>query len=235
MKRIIERMVKTIYPDVCPNCDKVTGYVGLCKECEGTFKIVKSPICAICGRSLEDSGELYCCECKVERHLFKRNISVFEYKGDIKECIYRFKYADMRCYSEYFASVADQRYENVLKNWRIDAIVPVPMYKKKQRQRGYNQAEEFAKSLSRLCEVRVENKLLIRRKPTAPMKSLSKQQRYENLKKAFGVNKIREMPCRVLIVDDIFTTGSTMDACARVLLKAGVKEVYGMCVATGSV
>ena len=66
------------------------------------------------------------------------------------------------------------------------------------------------------------------------MKTLNKQQRYENLKKAFYVNKNKEVPKRVLIVDDIFTTGSTLDACARVLLKAGVEKVYGLCITTGA-
>jgi predicted amidophosphoribosyltransferase len=80
----------------------------------------------------------------------------------------------------------------------------------------------------------MDSKLLVRSKDTLPMKTLSKQQRYENLKKAFIVNKKRQKYKRVLIVDDIFTTGSTLDACARVLRKNGVEVVYGMCISSGS-
>ena len=229
----MKRLIKAFYPDVCPRCDKVIGRVGLCEDCKGTFRRIQQPICGVCGRTMSEDG-FSCEECKRIKHYFKRNVSVFEYRGDIKETIYRFKYGNMRCYAEFFAAEAIKRYGKLLKAWKIDAIVPVPMYKPKQRKRGYNQAEEFARSLAKACGIKMDNKLLVRLKDTLPMKTLSKQQRYENLKKAFIVNKKRQKYKRVLIVDDIFTTGSTLDACARVLRKNGVEVVYGMCISSGS-
>ena len=231
---MIKKIIKAFYPEVCPNCNAVVREVGLCKDCKDAFRLIEEPFCAVCGRPVGSESIYMCDDCKTTKHYFKRNVSTFEYRGSIKECIYRFKYANMRCYSEYFAKETIKRYGKLLKTWNIDAIVAVPMYAKKQRKRGYNQAEEFAKALAKVSGIKTCNKLLIRRKDTAPMKTLNKQQRYENLKKAFYVNKNKEIPKRVLIVDDIFTTGSTLDACARVLLKAGVEKVYGLCITTGA-
>ncbi|MCR5429713.1 MAG: ComF family protein [Eubacterium sp.] len=229
----MNKLIKAFYPDVCPRCDKVIGRVGLCEDCKDSFKYIKNPTCAICGRTMSEDG--FCCEdCTKIEHFFKRNVSVFEYRGDIKECIYRFKYSNMRCYAEFFAEEAVKRYWKLLKMWKVDCIVPVPMYKNKQKKRGYNQAEEFAKSLSKITSIKMDAKYLKRRKDTVPMKTLSKQQRYENLKKAFVVNKDRSTYKRVLVVDDIFTTGSTIDACAKVLRKNGVEVVYSLCIASGS-
>ena len=230
---MIRKIIRAFYPEVCPNCGKVVKDIGLCKDCEESFRFIQSPTCAICGRPVDNEGVYICDECKNTKHYFKRNISTFEYKGDIKECIYRFKYANMRCYSDFFALSSYRRYGKIIKSWNVDVIVPVPMYKKKQRKRGYNQAEEFAKALSRMTGVKVDSKLLIRRKDTVPMKSLSKQQRYENLKQAFAVRGKSNYK-RVLVVDDIFTTGSTIDACARVLKKNGVETVYSFCITSGS-
>ena len=229
----MKRLIKAFYPDVCPNCDKVIGRVGLCVDCKGTFRVLKQPICGVCGRTMSEDGFL-CEECKRIEHYFKRNVSVFEYRGDIKESIYRFKYGNMRCYAEFFATEAVKRYGKLLKSWKIDAIVPVPMYKPKQRKRGYNQAEEFARALARASGIKMDNKLIVRSKDTLPMKTLSKQQRYENLLKAFKVNKDRLKYKRVMVVDDIFTTGSTIDACARALKKCNIETVYGLCIASGS-
>lgn len=228
----MKRLIKAFFPDVCPRCDKVTGKVGLCKDCQNTFKYVKKPTCGICGRTMDSDG-FRCIDCEKIKHYFKRNVSVFEYKGDIKETIYRFKYSNMRCYAEFFGAEAMKRYGKLLKTWKIEAIIPVPMYKLKQRKRGYNQAEEFARSLAKASGIKVDTKLLIRRKDTVPMKTLSKQQRYENLLKAFKVSS-KPTYKRVLVVDDIFTTGSTIDACARVLRQNGVENVYGLCIASGS-
>ena len=229
----MKKLIKAFYPDVCPRCDKVIGRVGLCEDCKDSFKYIKQPICGICGRTMDEDG-FSCPDCRKIKHYFKRNVSVFEYRGDIKECIYRFKYSNMRCYGEFFAAEAIKRYGKLLKTWKVDCIVPVPMYKPKQRKRGYNQAEEFAKFLSKASGIKVDAKLLIRAKDTVPMKTLSKQQRYENLLKAFKIRNDRPTYKRVLVVDDIFTTGSTIDACARVLKKNGVEVVYGLCIASGS-
>ena len=230
---MISKIVKAFYPEVCPNCGRVVKDIVLCKDCKDSFKYIKNPACAICGRPVDNESIYICGDCKITKHYFKRNLSTFEYRGDIKECIYRFKYANMRCYAKFFAKLSYKRYRKILMGWNLDAIVPVPMYRKKQRKRGYNQAEEFAKALSRETGIKTDSRLLIRRRDTVPMKTLSKQQREENLKKAFIVNKNRELPKRVLIVDDIFTTGSTLDACAKALKKAGVEEVYGFCIASG--
>lgn len=238
MKKIFNRVANSVvtafYPSVCVSCGQVVKGIGLCEDCKQTFKMVKEPTCSVCGKYLKGDG-LMCEDCKDIDHIFKRNVSLFEYKGAIKEAIYKFKYANKRSSAEFFAFVAEGNYGKLLEEWNIDAIVPVPMWSKKAVSRGYNQAEEFGFCLSKYTGIKIDKTLLIRNKNTVPMKGLSNQKRYENLKSAFSVDvKEAKRYRNVLVVDDIFTTGTTIDACARVLKRAGVEKVYSMCIATGS-
>ena len=124
--------------------------------------------------------------------------------------------------------------KNKLKEWNVQAIIPVPMYKDKEIKRGYNQAEVFGRALSKETGIALDDKCIIRKKSTVPQKKLSNEMRKINLQKAFGVDrKICSEYKTVLLVDDIYTTGSTFDACAKVLKVAGVEKVYCLSVAVG--
>ena len=111
-----------------------------------------------------------------------------------------------------------------------DAVVPVPVHKSKYRERGYNQAEILANGIGKRLGIPVMPDFLVRSKKTLPQKQLSDKERLKNLQEAFMVNKkagcCLSMPAKVLLVDDIYTTGSTIEACTNVLLKHCVKHVY---------
>jgi len=115
----------------------------------------------------------------------------------------------------------------------IEVIVPVPMFAAKKRSRGYNQAEVFARALGRECAVPVEEKLVVRTKNTMPQKSLNDKQRKDNLKGAFQVRTNIVKYSKILLVDDIYTTGATIDAIAELLKKSGAKEVYFLSICVG--
>ena len=119
-----------------------------------------------------------------------------------------------------------QRWENWMREKRIEAIVPVPMYSKKERYRGYNQAALFGRALSEKMDIPCIPRLMIRVKDTRPQKELNGRERENNVKNAFQSPDNVVKYKRILIVDDIYTTGSTIEACARALRASGISRVY---------
>lgn len=235
-KNIIKALEKIFFPNICPICGTVIRpKERICAECIAKVKIVKEPKCQKCGKKLETDEKLFCTDCDGVKHVFDRGICIFEYTDELKKSLYGFKYDNKRCYSDLFGYTGAEKYRRLLKQWKVERILPVPMYRKKQQKRGYNQAETFGQDLSEYTGIKLDYKCLVRVRETKPQKGLSKEERYRNLQKAFGVDMERVKGVKsVLLVDDIYTTGSTIDACAKVLKAAGVKKVYFMCVAGGT-
>ena len=125
------------------------------------------------------------------------------------------------------------RMEGKRRLWKPDALVPIPLHKRKLKTRGYNQAELVARELSRYWGIPVVNNLIVRCKNTKPMKGIVGTDRQNNLKKAFklGVNDVKLNT--IIIIDDIYTTGSTIDAVSKVCLDAGISKVYFLTVSIG--
>ncbi len=159
--------------------------------------------------------------------------ALYLYKGAIKTTMYRFKYSNKREYAVFFAKKAVQMYGAWMKERGIEVIVPVPMYLPKQKRRGYNQAESFAKELAKLTGVPVADDLVKRVKDTEPLKGLNPSERKNNLKNAFQKGKSIVQYSHILVVDDIYTTGSTAQAVAKELIKQGVSHVYFMSICMG--
>ena len=118
-------------------------------------------------------------------------------------------------------------------SWKVDALVPVPLHPTRKRKRGYNQAELLALEIGKQLGLLVENNWLIRTKNTVPQKLLNGQERRNNLKKAFKLCRNDVKLKSIIVIDDIYTTGSTMDAVAQVLKNAGIERVYCVCAAIG--
>ena len=116
----------------------------------------------------------------------------------------------------------------------IEAFIPVPIHRKRQEARGYNQSYEYAKVLSELTHIPVDSKLILRQINTIPLKKLRPNERQKNLKKAFKLNRNDVKFRRVCIVDDIYTTGATISSIAELLKSAGVTEVYFVAIAIGT-
>ncbi|MCR4611258.1 MAG: ComF family protein [Lachnospiraceae bacterium] len=226
-----------IFPDRCVACDKVLDFNrrkrGFCEECARDIRYAIEPVCKMCGKSIVDSNGELCEDCRRRRHYFVQSKGVYVYEGGIKSAMYRFKYSNRRCYKYTFSRDAVLMHSSWIKDRRIDAIVPVPMYPKKKRQRGYNQAEVIAVQLSKELDIPVYCDIVTRNRLTTPMKGLNDKERQKNLKNAFNFCKKGLQLKRVLLVDDIYTTGSTLDSVAKVLLEGGIKEVYGLCLCVG--
>ena len=134
---------------------------------------------------------------------------------------------------DFYGEEALHRYEKWILNKKIQVIVPIPLHKKRQRVRGYNQAELFARVIGARLGIPVCADLMIREKNTVPQKELNEAERKNNLKNAFKITKNIVHLSYILLVDDIYTTGSTIDAAALALKKAGGTHIYFICVSSG--
>lgn len=173
-----------------------------------------------------------CADCAKYPHLFTEGRSLYEYEGPVREMVYRFKYKGRKSYADAFAADAALLWGEWIKA-AADCIVPVPMNRQKLRERGYDQADVLARALSAETGIKYIHALERTRK-TVPMKTLTRSQRQNNLKNAFQVSDFDVELKKVLLVDDIYTTGSTLDECARALLEKGAAEVNGIYISTGS-
>ncbi|MBR5637719.1 MAG: ComF family protein [Pseudobutyrivibrio sp.] len=237
IKSIIYRMLGILYPKRCVACDKVLlkieKEIGFCRECAGKIKLVGPVACMKCGGPLLDDRKEFCNNCAQAPKAFTQGKAIYQYTGNMKNAMYRFKYGNRRCYGRTFAEHALHYYGGWIKSKNIEVIVPVPMYEKKEKKRGYNQATVLAKALSDMTGIPVADKIVRREKETEAMKQLNALKRKKNLLNAFSLQKNVVQFKKVLIVDDIYTTGTTMDEVAKVLKAGGVDEVFGISVCIG--
>ena len=230
-----EVLLAVLFPRRCPICDElvILGEV-ICTKCEEKLPYLKEPMCKKCGKQLaiEMERREYCSDCARKAHFFRQGKGLFSYQKEMKRSMYRFKYGNRGEYAEFFARTAMERYGDWVKSREIEAVIPVPMYVGKKRLRGYNQAEVFAKCLGVELGLPVEVRLVKRVKNTTPQKELSEKQRKDNLKGAFQVRTNIVKYKKILLVDDIYTTGTT-DAMSECLLERGVEEVFFLSICIG--
>ncbi len=237
LRQITEVIRRVVFPPQCPCCGKLLSFDeygdGFCRPCKGKIRYVHEPTCKVCGKALNDPVEEYCNDCKKVRHVFTQSKAVYIYDGGIKNAMYRLKYGNHKDFARVFARDMAKMHGKYLKYREIDLIVPVPMNAAKRRTRGYDQAALLARELASETGLCFSDKVLVRARKTRPQKELNDVERRKNLKNAFKMGRSSVKSRKVLLVDDIYTTGSTMDACAEVLMKAGARAVYGMTVVVG--
>ena len=225
--------------------------------CESKLKPVMGAVCMQCGRPLDNEVAECCYDCqrlwrqsrvhasgkclswkeyasKGEAFTaLRQGKALFLYQGPIKETMYRFKYSNKREYADYFARIAVEKYGDWIRSKQIQVIVPVPMYMPKQKKRGYNQAESFARALGSVLNIPVDATLVKRVKDTTPQKELNDLERKNNLKSAFQKAENIVQYSHILVVDDIYTTGSTAMAVAEALRKTNDCQVYFLSICIG--
>ncbi len=232
-----------LYPARCPVCDGVVGIFELRngkirkthyihRQCLKKIEYVRGATCMKCGKPLGDGDGEYCIDCMRVRHNYDRGFSVFMYRS-ISGSIYRFKYLGRKEYALFYALATKKILGRKIKKLGIEAIVPVPMYRKKEKRRGYNQAEVYARALSDVLDIPFYPRVIERIKDTQPMKELDFSRRRNNLKKAFNIPENDVKFNSVLIVDDIYTTGSTIDEIAHEFRMAGVSDIYFLTLSIG--
>ena len=182
---------------------------------------------------VKDEETEYCSDCSRQKHVYDQACALYEYSKNVKESIYRFKYYNKQEYAGIYAKQMADRCGRMIRMWSPDVIIPVPIHISKYKERGFNQAGLIAQALGRAMQIPVDEEYLVRIVKTQPMKELSNRERIKNLQNAFQVRGKVVRYRKVLIVDDIYTTGATFDACAAVLKDAGVSQVYGISLCVG--
>ena len=228
-----------IYPENCQLCGEQAataraGYV--CRRCRSQVRFIRPPFCERCGLPFE--GDLTtpfeCANCREMELHFSAARSAVAARGVVLEIIHRYKYQRAIWFEPFLADLFLHETVPALRGQQWDLIVPVPLHPLKQREREFNQAERLAAHLSTATQIPMNNKVLRRVVFTGTQTRLTRRERAANMRNAFalrdGARLNRE---RVVLVDDVFTTGATTSACAQVLLAAGAREVCVWTVARG--
>ena len=223
-----------LFPRRCPVCGGVAMPKGrlICPACLKQLSFVSSPACMKCGKEIGSREQEYCADCIRRKKSFTRGFALLNYDSRAAVSMAAVKYHNKREYLDFYARAAALRFEKQFRQAGIQVIVPVPVHASRLKTRGFNQAAVLAEKLSAELGLPWEE-LLIRVKKTDPQKSLGSAERLKNLRGAFEAEQEAGKWERVLLVDDIYTTGSTAEICSRALLKTGVKQVFVFAVCIG--
>ncbi len=238
LSEILYGMRHAVYPQECPVCHKKVAYglsLGAHPECYRKLKRVVSPMCMCCGKPLVSFRQEYCYDCLQHERTFEGGHGLWIYDGYSSGSVFAFKYEGKQSYARFYVRALLYFYGDWIRQIGPDQLVPVPLSREKLRSRGFNQAGLLAEGLGEELNIPVNTKGLVRVRDTAAQKTLGKDERRMNISGAFsGRAKEFEGVRKVLLIDDIYTTGSTVRACTKALKEAGVKKVWFLTLCIGS-
>lgn len=236
LSRLYAGFLDLLYPRRCPVCSEIVMPKGnlICPGCMEKLSFVRRPVCKCCGKEIVSPEAQYCFDCTRHPHSFDSGMALINYNDTASRSMALIKYHGRREYLDFYAEAMFRRFDPAIRRLSPDCIVPVPVHKSRLKRRGFNQAQELAVRISEKTGIPLRNEFLKRTKKTLPQKELDAGARLKNLEQAFVCEKL---PCKVqtvLLVDDIYTTGSTMEACARALKNAGAGRIIPAVICIGS-
>jgi len=230
-KEIVSGLAGILFPPECPACGTILiadGEHPFCPECLSTIRFITSPLCASCGLPFTETGGAnhLCEECILSTPPFSMARALGSYEGALLDAIHLFKYHGKVSIGEAVGRMMAKACYDSLAAGDYPLIIPVPLHPKKLRERGFNQALILARQISKRFSVPIDFTTLRRVIHTESQVSLSGRQRMANVRGAFEVTgRSRIENKKILLVDDVYTTGSTVKECSRILVKNGAKEV----------
>lgn len=240
-------MFAVLFPSNCRLCRAPLALIStlpVCKDCLRRLRPIAGPVCAACGERLtsvylsERDGAPLCGMCLRVEPVFTRASAYGSYEAGLRDLIHLLKYQHVRPAANVLGRMLAEVVAELREAFsdRPPIVVPVPLHLAKLRQRGFNQSELIARAALKLkpdgLDLRLNTALLVRQKPTESQTGLTPHQRRENVRGAFRIQRPAEVDGRdVLLVDDVFTTGTTASECARVLRRAGAQRVFVVTVA----
>ena len=214
------------FPRWCISCGKEGNYI--CGSCRENLPVITPPVCPGCGRPQPRAS--ICNNCNAASSELDGVRSPFVFDGVIRQAILELKYRNLRALVPLLASLL----HDYLKEYPIpgDVLVPVPLHPKRRRERGYNQSALIAKELGKLNDLPIVTDCLVRRSHALPQtRSAGIDERYKNVSNAFTCLDSRLRDNQVILIDDVSTSGATLDACARVCKSAGATSAWGLTMA----
>ncbi|TCS95645.1 ComF family protein [Hazenella coriacea] len=222
-------------PPTCWGCQSTRSKSAkrkLCEPCQDLIREIQNPICQVCGRAFKDSAMELCLDCmRVLEEERIVNRSAVQYTDGVKQLFQLFKYRGLESLSvpigEWMADVMIRHFSNL----PIAMITYVPLHRDRLRERGFNQAELLAHVIAKKTDIFASH-LLVRTLPTASQSRRGRSERLRSLKQAFALNESVDpllfQKKSLILVDDVYTTGTTIRECAKVLKQAGAEQVYSI-------
>lgn len=222
--RLVSSLVEVAFPPVCGNCRRLGSLI--CDDCRGAMAEVPQPVCPCCGRG-QTAHESTCEVCAHHALSLRQVRAALLYAEPTTTLIHQMKYEGYFALAQPLGRIMVERWPAW--SMSVDLIVPVPLHEKRERRRGYNQANLLAQHLAAGVGLPVESRALIRTRHTRPQVELGPQERAENVRDAFAADERHVAGRHVLLVDDVFTTGATMVSAAGALLGGGAAAVSAYC------
>ncbi len=234
---ILKNISDIIFPPQCINCATIlqsSKEKVFCPTCREQIKYLTQSLCPVCGMAfLNSPAESHLCgNCLENRPFFSCARAVASYETIILDAIHKFKYGhDLSIGSALASFLTDFSFPD-FKFQTFHLLIPVPMHIKKLRERGFNQSLILANTLGKKQQINVNFSLLKRRKSTLTQTGLNKKEREQNIKGAFEVSDNKNIAGKnIILIDDVYTTGATLNECAKTLMKAGAKKVAALTLA----
>ena len=233
-------LVALCFPDDCRVCRRPLeepGRLPICGACLGSFRVIIAPFCGTCGRPMVAGAHVgaagpICALCRWNVYSFDLARSYASYDDALLRTVTLLKHEAIRPLAAWLGARLAEVAQRNAGAAAADVVVPVPLHPDRQRERGFNQAELLAREAAKRLGLPLDPRALERRKPRPPKLKLSRHERWQAARGAYGVVTGRQFDNRrVLLVDDVFTTGATLDACARALHNAGAAHVTALTVA----
>jgi ComF family protein len=239
LRNALDALASVLFPAPCRICRSPllrAGRIPICDACLASFERIVDPMCQICGKPFASpvaahAEQPLCRLCRANFYAFDRARTFAIYNDALSGAILLMKYDEVTRLGNWFADRLAEFVAAEPDSWRADIVVPVPLHISRKRERGYNQAELIARPLANRLGLPFHPRVLVRTKPRPPQLVLSRTEHWKSVRGAYATHKTSRVDnLRVLLVDDVLTTGATLDACARGLKRAGAKTVFGLTV-----
>lgn len=233
---IKDYLLNILSPPRCLGCNErmyVDTRALFCYECSKKYYRNDGTTCAVCGKPIYENRDTTCADCKTEKRWYIKNVSRYKYKDSIKNAIQNMKFKRRMWISFEFGRVLCKTVKKEYGDIPFDMVLYVPMSPLREITRGFNQSCEMADIISSELKIPLNRKILYKKPGVKTQSGLNRKERIENIRNAFYVrNKELLTDKTVLLVDDVFTTGSTVNECARMLKRNGALAVYVVTLAT---
>ena len=229
LSKYLRTLLDWVFPPICAACGK-EGEI-FCAECLGAIIPIKQPTCRYCSLSLAKPG--ICTRCLEGDHPYTEVVSYAVYSGSLRSAIHAMKYQNNFWLGELLSRHMIALLKD--KNWPIDVVMPIPLSEERLEERGYNQAALLSKPIAKYFGWKHDQRSLVRIKGNHSQVALTREQRFENVRSAFLSEIPTQSNLRVLLVDDVFTTGATITEASKTLRATGFTDIYAITLAKASI